>query len=75
MNRITDYHELRNNIIKWIKEYVAENKINALVVGVSGGIDSAVVSTLCAETGLPTYVLSMPLHSKYDNTILSKRSL
>ena len=71
MNRITDYHELRNNIIKWIKEYVAENKINALVVGVSGGIDSAVVSTLCAETGLPTYVLSMPLHSKYDNTILS----
>jgi NAD+ synthase len=49
MNRITDYHELRNRIIKWIKEYVAENKINALVVGVSGGIDSAVVSTLCGE--------------------------
>ena len=35
------------------------------------GIDSAVVSTLCAETGLPTYVLTMPLHSKEDNTELS----
>ena len=71
MNRITDYPELRNRIVKWIKEYVVDNNINALVVGVSGGIDSAVVSTLCAETGLPTYILSMPLHSKFDNTALS----
>ena len=45
--------------------------IKAFVVGVSGGIDSAVVSTLCAETGLPTYVLTMPLHSKEGNTKLS----
>ena len=37
----------------------------------SGGIDSAVVSTLCARTGLPTYVLTMSLNSKMDNTILS----
>ena len=41
------------------------------MVGVSGGIDSAVVSTLCAETELPTYVLTMPLHSKKENTLLS----
>jgi NAD+ synthase len=40
--------------------------IKAFVVGVSGGIDSAVVSTLCAETGLPTYVVSMPLYSSHD---------
>tara|TARA_R100001510_G_C7652790_1_gene210740 strand:+ start:1460 stop:2296 length:837 start_codon:yes stop_codon:yes gene_type:complete len=71
MNRITDYPELRNRIVKWIHEYADNNFIKALVVGVSGGIDSAVVSTLCAETTLPTYVLSMPLHSKYDNTLLS----
>ena len=45
--------------------------IKAFVVGVSGGIDSAVVSTLCAETELPTYVLTMPLHSKKENTALS----
>ena len=45
--------------------------IKAFVVGVSGGIDSAVVSTLCAKTELPTYVLTMPLHSKKENTKLS----
>jgi NAD+ synthase len=46
--------------------------IKAFVVGVSGGIDSSVVSTLCAETQLPTYVLTMPLHSKKENTELSE---
>ena len=46
-------------------------KIESLVVGVSGGIDSAVVATLCAETGMPTYVLSMPLKSSSKNDTLS----
>ncbi len=71
MNRITDYHELKTNIINWIKKYAISNNIESLVVGVSGGIDSAVVSTLCAETGLKTYVLSMPLLSKIDSDKLS----
>ena len=64
MNRINDFQELETRIVTWIKDYVTKNKLNGLVVGVSGGIDSAVVSTLCAKTGLPTYVLSMPLNSK-----------
>ena len=72
MNRITDYKNLKNQIVKWLGDYVLENpSIKAFVVGVSGGIDSAVVSTLCAETGLPTYVLSMPLYSSHDNDRLS----
>jgi len=72
MNRITDYEELKSKIVKWLGDYVLENpSIKAFVVGVSGGIDSAVVSTLCAETGLPTYVLSMPLHSNSQNDSLS----
>ena len=71
MNRITDYTELESRIVSWIREYADNNAINALVVGVSGGIDSAVVSTLCARTGIPTFVLTMPLASKMDNTILS----
>ena len=45
--------------------------IKAFVVGVSGGIDSAVASTLAAETGLPTYVVSMPLMSTMENDSLS----
>jgi NAD+ synthase len=71
MNRIKNYEELKTRILSWIQNYVSDNKIKALVVGVSGGIDSAVVSTLCAETGLPTYVLSMPLLSSADNDRLS----
>lgn len=71
MNRIANYQDLKNRIVTWIKDYASEHNLKALVVGVSGGIDSAVVSTLCAETGLPTYVVSMPLHSTVDNDRLS----
>ena len=71
MNRIKDYVELKKRIVAWIKDYADSNGIKSLVVGVSGGIDSAVVSTLCAETGLPTYALTMPLLSKKENTALS----
>ena len=72
MIRIDSYEDLTDRIVGWIKDYYWENNIKALVVGVSGGIDSAVVSTLCAKTGLPTYVLTMPLHSKEENTELSE---
>ena len=71
MIRIKDYEELKVRIVNWLKDYYWKYDIKAFVVGVSGGIDSAVVSTLCAETGLPTYVLTMPLHSKEENTELS----
>ena len=71
MDRIDNYEDLENNIIRWLKDYYWQHNIKAFVVGVSGGIDSAVVSTLCAKTGLPTYVLTMPLHSKEENTNLS----
>ena len=75
MDRITDYLELKLNIVEWIDEYVKKNPVEALVVGVSGGIDSAVVSTLCAETGLPTYALGMPIHQKEDQENLSDTPL
>ena len=71
MNRIKDYDQLKFDIDKWLKDYYYMYAIKAFVVGVSGGIDSAVVSTLCAKTELPTYVVTMPLHSKKGNTELS----
>ena len=71
MNRIKDYDRLAFDIDRWLKDYYYMYGIKAFVVGVSGGIDSAVVSTLCAKTELPTYVLTMPLHSKEENTRLS----
>ena len=71
MNRIEDYSKLELDICNWIKDYYYMHSLNSLVVGVSGGIDSAVVSTLCAKTELPTYVVRMPLLSKHKNSQLS----
>ena len=53
-------------ISNWIKNYVdlMPNKAESLVIGISGGIDSSVSSTLSAMTGLKTIVLSMPIKQK-----------
>jgi NAD+ synthase len=75
MNRIVDYKNLYEKIQNWIISYVKKHNINSLIVGVSGGIDSAVVSTLCAKTGIPTIAVGMPLNSKPENTELSKLQL
>ena len=48
-------------IVKWLKAYARSAKIETLVVGISGGIDSSVVSTLCAKTGLKTIAVQMPI--------------
>jgi len=58
-----------NHIVKWIRAYARSAKIDVLVVGISGGIDSSVVSALCAETGMKTIVVQMPIrqNKKLDN--------
>jgi len=71
MNRIDSYESLADDIVRWLNDYYWQHSIKAFVVGVSGGIDSAVVSTLCAKTGLPTYVVRMPLMSTHKNSQLS----
>jgi NAD+ synthase len=75
MNRIIDYKNLSEQIQNWIIDYVNKNNIKTLVIGVSGGIDSAVVSTLCSRTGIPTVAVGMPLNSKPENTRLSNLQL
>ena len=49
-------------ITNWLKSYSANSKTKGFVVGVSGGIDSAVTSTLCALTGKDVLCLLMPIH-------------
>ena len=73
MNRIESYEDLTDDIVRWLKDYywMHSGNIKAFVVGVSGGIDSAVVSTLCAKTDLPTYVVRLPLDSTHENSRLS----
>jgi len=54
--------ELGERISNWILDYSNQSKLDSLVVGVSGGIDSALVSTLCAMTGKRTILLSLPIY-------------
>ena len=54
--KVTEY------IIDWLKTYAINAKMDGFVVGVSGGIDSAVTSSLCAATGLRTLCVEMPIH-------------
>ena len=60
-------------ISNWIKEYVDQMPVRAqsLVIGISGGVDSSVSSTLSAMTGLKTIVLSMPIKQKENQHDLS----
>ena len=64
-------------IVDWIKSYV--NNISkqpvSLVIGVSGGVDSALTSTLCAKTGLRTIAISMPIKQNLSQHDLSLRHL
>ena len=71
MNRIENYSILEGRIVEWLKDYAITNNIKAFVSGVSGGIDSAVSSTLAAKTGLPVYALGMPIHQKEEQETLS----
>ncbi|MCC6370620.1 MAG: NAD(+) synthase [Bacteroidia bacterium] len=49
------------HIVNWLKNYSDASKTNGFVIGISGGIDSAVTSTLCALTGKRVIVLNMPI--------------
>lgn len=49
-------------IVNWLKDYATNANVNGFVIGISGGIDSAVTSTLCAKTGLEVLCLEMPIH-------------
>lgn len=51
-----------DHIVNWLKDYATSSKMNGFVLGISGGIDSAVVSALCAKTGMRTLCVEMPIH-------------
>ena len=54
--KVSDY------IVNWLKEYATKAKMEGFVLGISGGIDSALTSTLCAKTGLRVLCVEMPIH-------------
>lgn len=72
-----NYQKKINYISKWIKEYATSLSFQpvSLVIGVSGGIDSAVTSTLCAKTGFKTIAISMPIKQNLNQHDLSLKHL
>jgi NAD+ synthase len=62
-------------IVNWLKSYCDGAGLNGFAVGVSGGIDSAVTSTLCSKTGKTVFVLNMPIYQHQDQVDLSQRHI
>ena len=67
--------KVSKHIVSWIDEYLERSKMQGLVVGVSGGIDSALTSTLCAETGRSLICIEMPIHQDKNQVSRSKNHI
>jgi len=72
-DRMLATQSLQDRITAWIKDYAGQAGMTSLVVGISGGIDSAVVSALCAHTGMNTVAVTMPIRQRPDLHDLSMR--
>ncbi|MBS7233181.1 NAD(+) synthase [Flavobacterium psychroterrae] len=64
--------KVNTHIVEWLKNYANNAKANGFVIGISGGVDSAVTSTLCAQTGLKVLCVEMPIHQA-PNQVLRGR--
>lgn len=67
--------KVRAHIVNWLKDYVSNSRTKGFVIGVSGGVDSAVVSSLCAQTGLPTLCVEMPIHQSPDQVARAQKHI
>ena len=62
-------------IVSWLKDYIETSHQKGFVIGISGGIDSAVTSTLCAMTGYPLLNLEMPIHQEKNQATRAKKHI
>ena len=75
-----NYLAIEEHIVNWLKSYLDKSGLSGFIVGISGGIDSAVTSTLCAKTGAQVMCLNMPLrqhkadYERAQNHILHLKS-
>lgn len=70
-----DADKVIEHIVSWLKNYATNSGVNGFIVGVSGGIDSAVTSTLCAKTGFPVLCLEMPIHQGINQVNRAKEHI
>ncbi len=62
-------------IVNWLKDYATKANVNGFIIGVSGGIDSAVTSSLCAKTGFPVLCIEMPIHQSKNQVTRAKEHI
>lgn len=67
--------ETHDKIVQWLKLYLEKSKQECFIIGVSGGIDSALTSTLCALTGKRTIVVSLPINQKENQIFRAKNHI
>lgn len=67
--------KVTDHIVNWLKDYAVNAHIKGFVIGISGGIDSAVTSTLCAKTGLELLCLEMPIHQEKNQEDRASRHI
>lgn len=65
-SKTLNYNDVANRIADWLQAYAFKSKMKGYILGVSGGIDSAVCSTLCAASGMPVTVVRMSIHQALD---------
>lgn len=75
MNQNFQTEAVTQYIVEWLKQYAQESGIKGFTIGISGGIDSAVTSTLCALTGLPLLCVEMPIHQAASQVSRAKEHL
>ncbi|MCW9003142.1 MAG: NAD(+) synthase [Rhodospirillales bacterium] len=63
------------HIVGWMEDYAEKAGVGGFVVGVSGGIDSAVSSTLAARTGLPLTCVEMPIHQRKEQVTRAREHI
>lgn len=66
---------INTHIVNWLHNYAENAGVKGFVVGISGGIDSALTSTLCAQTGLPTLCVEMPIHQAESHVSRAKEHI
>ena len=62
-------------ISNWLTDYAKSSASKGFVIGISGGIDSAVTSTLVAKTGLPLICVEMPIHQQKEQVERGKEHI
>ncbi len=74
-NENFDVEDVNRQIVTWLKSYAENAKVTGFVIGISGGVDSAVTSTLCAQTGFEVLCVEMPIHQAESQVSLGREHI